>query len=135
MDDPRLALQWLDSITSLDKRQQAMSNIVMVWQSSNAADLKNWVNSLPTGTARDDAVTTILAMQREPDSESQRLIETIADAGKRKQAELGMVMRLMHSDPQRAERMLAELALTDTERQEYQQMLEQAKYSGYGMSY
>lgn len=133
--DPELALQWMDAISNPEARNRAMSRIARAWYSQNPSGAQSWVQSLPPGDARDDAIVATTSMHRSASSNTRELIDSIGDSGKRKQALLMHVQRLAQSDPGQAERVLMEIDLSDTEREQYRRMLNERQYIDYGISH
>lgn len=134
-DDPRLALQWMESISDSAQRQQTMSQVVRVWNANSPDEARAWVNSLPRGDARDDAIVAIAIVNAQNGRDARQLINTIDSETKRKQASLGLLQQLMYIDSGEAERLLNELSLSDDERRQYQQMLDNVQYSGYSIDF
>ncbi len=122
--DPQMALQWMQSITDSSYRQQALSHIANAWNQKSPAEARSWAQSLPRGDDRDNAILAVSASGRNPGLDSLELINTIDDATKRKQDSMTLVMRLVHSQPAEAEKLLSTLDLSEAERSQYQQMLD-----------
>ena len=129
-EDPQQALQWMESISNSAQRQQAISQIVMTWHSKSPSQASSWVSSLPRGATRDDAIVAMTIARAGQGQDARQLIDTIDDTAKRKRATLGLIQSLMYTDTLEAERLLNELELTDTERLQYQQMLDRTQYIG-----
>ena len=90
---------------------------------------------LPRGDARDDAIVAIAIVNAQNGRDARQLINTIDSETKRKQASLGLLQQLMYIDSGEAERLLNELSLSDDERRQYQQMLDNVQYSGYSIDF
>lgn len=133
--DPRQALQWMESISNPEARSQALSQIAMSWYSQDPSAARAWVQSLPRGATRDDVIVASSSTRHRSTAESLDLIQTIDDASKRKQAMLVLVQITARSNPAEAKRILTELELSDSERAQYQQMLDGNHYVDYGISY
>jgi len=127
--DPRLALQWAKSISTSESRVRATSRIVSTWYRHDRATADHWLQGLPHGAERDAAVVAAVSTQYASPADADRLIASIGDAAQRKNARLARVRQLMNSDIAAARRKLANIDLSDAEREQYEQWFNQVRSS------
>ncbi len=124
-DDPRLAMQWAEGISDAAVRQQALGQVATVWSRNDPDQAEAWLQGLPRGATRDSAIVALTSGQNRVDSNSLELINTIDDKAKRKQATAMYVQRVAYMRPGEAERILATMELSDTERRQFQRFIDQ----------
>lgn len=122
--DPLGALAWTESIVNEEQRLSAMGMVVMTWSRSDSAAASRYVSSMRPGTERDSAIAALSASSRDADPSILRLIETIGDANARSQAKLSYAYRLARFDAVGAEALLDDLNLSDEERQQFEQFMQ-----------
>jgi hypothetical protein len=122
--DPLGALAWVESISGEEQRRSAMSTVVMTWSHKDPAAAFRYVNSMRPGALRDDGIAALLNSSRESDPAMLQLIASIGDEQRRAEAKLSYVYRLARFDAAGAEVLLDELNLSDTERQQFEQVLQ-----------
>ncbi len=133
MTDPQQALRNLSTISSPDARSSAISQVAMYWYSSDPAGASAWVNSLPRGEDRDNAIVASVNAGLQGSEAVQDLIATIDDPERRKQATMMSIQMLMFSDRAAAERLIKETEMTDEEREQLRKRFRSVG-SNYGMS-
>ena len=123
----------LSTISSPDARSSAISQVAMYWYSSDPAGASAWVNSLPRGEDRDNAIVASVNAGLQGSEAVQDLIATIDDPERRKQATMMSIQMLMFSDRAAAERLIKETEMTDEEREQLRKRFRSVG-SNYGMS-
>lgn len=121
--DPRSALQWLDKIQNPAQVSSATQSVASNWFSRDPYAASEWLQSLPNGTRRDDAIGAIMHIGVQTIEDREALARSIGDPVKRNRALLAHVGTLMRQDPAAAERLLAEIEMSDADREVYQQAL------------
>lgn len=132
--NPQKALQSLNEIRSDAARRSAITQIAYTWVSKDPAAAESWVRSLPGGRDRDDAIVAIVSSRPDTSMTTRRLIDSVSDTSKRKQAMLGHIQRLARDDPAEAKRLLDDVDLTDAERRQYQMMFDSMDGFRFGSS-
>jgi hypothetical protein len=122
--DPLGALAWAESIAGAEQKRSAISTVVMTWSHSDPAAAFRYVNSMRPGLSRDDGIAALLNSSREADPAMLQLIASIGDEQRRAEAKLSYVYRLARFDVAGAEALLDELNLSDAERDQFEQLLQ-----------
>jgi hypothetical protein len=121
--DPREAATWLDSISDTGTRGQATGQVLRQWYAIDAHAANQWIMSQPAGQVRDDAVLVLAHGLDQYAPSPERLLATIGDPAKRRQAEYALLMRIAQSDPSRARSMIASMDLSPEERRQLESQL------------
>lgn len=121
--DPQKAMAWLGTIGNEQMRNSATANVLRIWYSQNPAPAIAWVNNMPAGQGRDEAISRMADHFFTYSGREQRLLESISNPERRKMAILSAIGIVMHSDPARARAMLDSVELTDAERANYEKAL------------
>ena len=118
MAEPQRAIELARGIDDEDQRGGALGQVAVQWHRQDPGAAMQWVRGLPPGAARDSTIAGLVSAWEELTPERRRLVDSIGQAGLRRQALLGHVYRIARSDRQRAERLLDELALPEPQRQQ-----------------
>ena len=124
-NQPRAAIAWLDSIDGEMQRGTATAGIATNWYQQDAVAASRWVNDLPNGAERDDAIMQMARHFRDVTAAEQKMIDSIGDSEKRGRAQLSQISQIMRRDPAAARKLLSEIDIPNYQRQQYEQMLNQ----------
>ena len=127
-NDPQLALRTLGSISDQNARTTAVSQIAYGWYARDPSAADAWMRGLPEGAQRDMAIMAMTSQRGDPSTGSWELVQSIGDAAIRKQATLTYITMLARSDATEAKRLLDAAELTESERRQYEQMLDRGVY-------
>jgi hypothetical protein len=122
--DPMGALAWVESIASEQQKRSAVSTVMMTWSHRDPAAAFRYVNSMRPGSTRDDVIAALVNSSREADPAMLPLIASIGDEQRKAEARLGYVYRLARFDISAAEAMLDDLNLSESEREQFEQVLQ-----------
>jgi hypothetical protein len=122
---PQEAIAWLDLINDDAHRGRAASNIVGHWYGNDAEGAQRWVQNLPPGSVRDDAINGLVNQWHDYGIEQEELIASITDDGKRNQARLRQIYKLMRRDPGRAYELMEQADLPEYDRQRLETWIKQ----------
>ncbi len=114
---PREAVAWLGLINDEAAKGRAAAGAASQWYRSDPAGAQQWVRNLPLGSMRDDAIAGLVNQWRDFGVEQEELISSMTDDGKRNQARVRQIYRVMQRDPARARQLLDGLDLPSHERQ------------------
>jgi hypothetical protein len=123
--DPQQALQWMNSIASENARRNAITQIAYAWHAQDSVAAEAWMHNLPRGPERDSVILATVSSNRNSPDNVWKLIESIGDPATRKQGKLMHIQMLANRDSLEAKRLLAEMELSDAERSQYEQLLQQ----------
>jgi hypothetical protein len=112
----------MSSISTPEARSAAMTQVAMQWYSRDPASASAWIEALPRGSDRDDAILATISAGRESHESVGDLIATIDDEPKRKQATMARIQYLMFTDRAAAEQLLEESEMTDEEREQFRKL-------------
>lgn len=107
--DPRTASTWLAEITDPDFRREATRRLVRDWKEKSLEDLSAWVDSLPSGELKDEALSALAVYSRPENWKT--LVASIENRETRIRTLIGQKMPL-HSAHIAAE-ILEQLGLTE----------------------
>ena len=126
--DPRLALRTLDSISDQSARASAVSQLAFSWYAQDPSAADAWMRGLPEGAQRDMAIMAIASQQGNKSADVWEMVRSIGDAAIRKQSMLAHITMLAQTDGAEAARLLDAVELTESERRQYELMLNNAGY-------
>ncbi len=126
--DPQLALSTLDSISDRNARTTAVSQLAFSWYAQDPTAADAWMRGLPEGAQRDMAIMAMASQRGNQSADSWELVQSIGDAALRKQAMLTHISMLAQTDGAEAARLLDAVELTESERRQYELMLNSVEY-------
>ena len=124
-NDPAEAARWLNSVNDAGQRGHAAGQLAARWYQIDPAEAVRWVNSLPAGSSRDDAIMRMSFQWRDATAEQDKLIASIKDRGKRSQAKMQQIQRVMQADSARARRLLEDEDIPADKREQIEAMISQ----------
>lgn len=122
--NPIEAAAWLASISDRQQRSVATGQLVRVWNSQDSDAASRWVNNLPWGGQRDDAIVGLASNWQEMTQSRRFLIESIEDSDKKTQARIAYIGMVARTDWQKAQSMLTEIDLPSIYRQRIQTVID-----------
>jgi hypothetical protein len=116
--EPAAAAEWLQQISDPDLRQVSAGEVVRRWYKTEPEAASQWLNAMPRGADRDNVImNTATSLSRDSDKQL-RLIESIDDSEKRKQAMFMRTISQNRDDPDELIRQLDAMEMPDMFKQQ-----------------
>lgn len=122
--NPTEAAAWLASISDTQHRNIATDRLVKFWDSQDSDSASRWVNNLPRGGQRDDAIVGLTSNWQEMTQSRQLLVESIGDSEKKYRARAKYISNVAQTDWRKAQTMLAEIDMSSFDRQRIQKAID-----------
>ncbi len=116
--DPRRAADLLSSIDDEGALATATGVVARQWARADSAAAERWVENLPRGTVRDNAIQHLVSSWNEMTPSRRLLLDSIGNADLRKQALISHAWRVARTDRQAAERLIRGIDMSDEEKQQ-----------------
>lgn len=107
--DPVAALGWVAQIPEAENRAGAVNSIVSMWSQQAPAQALAWARNQPDRTMRDIGIASYLQSLPYPTDSDARLLDEIADSGRKNQALAGLAMNSARQNPDLARRLLSQI--------------------------
>ncbi len=122
--DPAAAAGWIETIESDAMKNHATQRLLGNWYFADPGAASAWLDRLPRGGHRDAAIAAIVPQVATTDPDSvQRMIDSIQDEHMRRRTRLVQAQSLVQYRPDAARRILSDLDLSESERQQYAHLL------------
>ena len=123
--DPIEAARWLNIVSNKHLRGAAAGQLAAQWYARDPAAATRWASNLPAGSTRDDAIMHMSGNWGELTAEKEDLIASIEDRGKRGQAKIRQIYKVMRTNPAKAREMLEDEDIPSYQRQQVETMINQ----------
>ena len=120
--DSATAATWLRMIDDESYRAMAVGNLASNWFQQDPDAAMNWVERLPSGDMRDNAILNMTYLWRNPTTSQEALIQSIENREIRQAAVVRQIYAVMRSDPARARQIFEEADLPAHKRQQIEMM-------------
>lgn len=115
----------LGAIGSDESRRHAIQHLVGNWAYSNVEGLEQWVDRLPRGEVRNEAIATAASAWTETTPSRNQLIESIPDLKQRSAARRNQLNAVARLDWRKAEVLLATASLSEEDREAVRKAIDQ----------
>ncbi len=127
---PETAARLYDDMSDENLRTQSVGQIASAWAQSDLAAARKWVSSLPSGSTRDQALTSMIGSSAVSADDAISLIGQIQSPDRRQNAVLNVAMQLASTDPEEMRTLLRRYPLNPQHQQHLESMLKQQGIDG-----
>lgn len=128
---PESAARLLDDISDENLRSQTIGMVASAWAQADLPAARKWVASLPSGSARDQALTSMIRSAAVSADDALSLIRQIQSPEQRQNAVLNAAIQLASTDPEEMRTLLRRYPLDPQQQQHFESMLKRRGVGGW----